>query len=62
MPLTLQDGQQDPGLHPPQQLLPDGSYRSVLVSPQGTYTTSDAVPSTFTLTSDNGQTVTCTTG
>jgi endoglucanase len=29
---------------------------------QGTYTTSDAVPTSFTLTANNGQTVTCTTG
>jgi MFS family permease len=28
---------------------------------QGTYTASDAVPTSFTMTSDNGQTVTCTT-
>jgi len=29
---------------------------------QGTFTNSDAVPTSFTLTADNGQTVTCTTG
>lgn len=29
---------------------------------QGTFTTSDAVPTSFTLTANNGQTVTCTTG
>jgi hypothetical protein len=29
---------------------------------QGTFTNSDAIPTSFTLTADNGQTVTCTTG
>jgi hypothetical protein len=29
---------------------------------QGTYNTSNAVPTSFTLTADNGQTVTCVTG
>jgi endoglucanase len=35
---------------------------SVSYGMQGTYTNSDAVPTSFTLTADNGQTVTCTTG
>jgi endoglucanase len=39
-----------------------GAGDSATFGLQGTYTTSDAVPTTFTLTSDNGQTVTCTTG
>jgi hypothetical protein len=35
---------------------------SVSYGMQGTYTSSDAVPTSFTLTADNGQTVTCTNG
>jgi endoglucanase len=35
---------------------------SVSYGMQGTYTNSDAVPTSFTLTANNGQTVTCTTG
>ncbi len=40
--------------------VPAGS--SVSFGMQGTFTASDAVPTSFTLTADNGQTVTCTAG
>jgi hypothetical protein len=36
--------------------------RHVSYGMQGTYTNSDAVPTSFTLTANNGQTVTCATG